>query len=64
MADSALEDIARQTWLDPVAAPLSSAVRRAYDAAGETGRRLENAAHGTWLGHPLHSALTDISPPQ
>ena len=60
MSDTALETIAQQTWLDPLAEPLSDAVHRAYDAAGETGRRLKNAAHGTWLGHPLHSAVTDI----
>jgi nitrite reductase/ring-hydroxylating ferredoxin subunit/uncharacterized membrane protein len=60
MADSALDTIARQTWLEPIAEPLSGAVRGAYDAVGAPGRRLKNAAHGTWLGHPLHSALTDV----
>jgi len=24
------------------------------------GRRIEDFLHGKWLGHPLHSALTDI----
>ena len=60
MADNALDTIAGQTWLAPIAEPLSAAVRNAYEAGGETGRRLKNAAHGTWLGHPLHSALTDV----
>jgi nitrite reductase/ring-hydroxylating ferredoxin subunit/uncharacterized membrane protein len=60
VADTALDTIARQPWIEPLAEPLSAAVHGAYDAAGETGRRLKNAAHGTWLGHPLHSALTDV----
>src|SRR5260221_5538628 len=55
-----MDTLAQQTWLDPLAEPLSAAVHRAYATVGETGRRLKNAAHGTWLGHPLHSALTDI----
>jgi nitrite reductase/ring-hydroxylating ferredoxin subunit/uncharacterized membrane protein len=60
MTDTALDTIANQGWLEPIAEPLSAAVHDAYDAAGETGRRLKNAAHGTWLGHPVHSVLTDI----
>jgi len=60
VADTALDTIAGQTWLEPIAEPLSAGVRNAYRAGGETGRRLKNAAHGTWLGHPLHSALTDV----
>lgn len=60
MSDTALDTIVQQTWLEPLAEPLSAAVHGAYDAAGEAGRRLKNAAHGTWLGHPLHSVLTDV----
>jgi nitrite reductase/ring-hydroxylating ferredoxin subunit/uncharacterized membrane protein len=60
MSDTALDTIAQQSWLEPIADPLSAAVHGAYDAAGDAGRRLKNAAHGTWLGHPLHSALTDV----
>src|SRR5258708_36561572 len=60
MTDTALDAITQQSWLDPVAEPLSDAVHGAYDAAGEAGRRLKNAAHGTWLGPPLPSVLTDI----
>lgn len=60
MADTALDTVTRQAWIEPLAEPLSAAVHGAYDAAGDAGRRLKNAAHGTWLGHPLHSALTDV----
>jgi nitrite reductase/ring-hydroxylating ferredoxin subunit/uncharacterized membrane protein len=60
MSDTALAAVAQQAWLEPLGESLSTAVRSAYDAAGDAGRQLKNAAHGTWLGHPLHSALTDV----
>jgi len=46
--------------LDRIAEPLSRGVRGAYAAAGPTGTRIKDAAHGVWLGHPLHPAFTDI----
>ena len=46
--------------LDRVAEPLSKAVREAYEAQGAVGRRAKNAAHGVWLGHPLHPVFTDV----
>jgi nitrite reductase/ring-hydroxylating ferredoxin subunit/uncharacterized membrane protein len=52
--------IERQRWLDRLAEPLSRAVARVYEAAGEPGRIVKNALHGTWLGHPLHPVLTDV----
>jgi len=60
VADTALETIADQPWLQPIADPLSKAVQKAYEAAGDTGRQVKNAVHGVWLGHPLHPVLTDI----
>ncbi|MDQ2774608.1 MAG: hypothetical protein M3Y57_06740 [Acidobacteriota bacterium] len=35
-------------------------VKDAYEAAGEPGWTIKNALHGVWLGHPLHSAITDV----
>jgi nitrite reductase/ring-hydroxylating ferredoxin subunit/uncharacterized membrane protein len=49
-----------QPALDTVAEPLAKAIRGAYEAAGDTGRQLKNAAHGVWLRHPLHPVFTDI----
>lgn len=61
MAENAsLELIDRQEWLDPVADELKKSVRAAFGAAGESGRKVKNALHGTWLGHPLHPVLTDV----
>ena len=62
MAEAALDRLTEglQSWLDPVAEPLTAAVHQAYEAAGDGGRSLKNAAHGVWLGHPLHPVFTDI----
>jgi nitrite reductase/ring-hydroxylating ferredoxin subunit/uncharacterized membrane protein len=57
---NALSRFADQPALDALADPLSRAVRGAYEAAGDAGRRAKNAAHGVWLGHPLHPVFTDV----
>ncbi len=31
-----------------------------FNLLGERGRRMQSLLHGTWLGHPIHPALTDI----
>jgi nitrite reductase/ring-hydroxylating ferredoxin subunit/uncharacterized membrane protein len=50
--------VANQKWIDASAGPLQKAVRSLF--TGEGGREIKNFLHGTWLGHPLHPALTDI----
>lgn len=50
----------QQDWLEPVGDKLQSAISDLYNSGGEAGRKIEDFFHGTWLGHPLHSALTDI----
>lgn len=60
MAESVTETLEQQRWLDPVAEPLSATIRGTFERAGESGRQLKDALHGTWLGHPLHPVLTDI----
>jgi nitrite reductase/ring-hydroxylating ferredoxin subunit/uncharacterized membrane protein len=51
---------AEQDWLDAIADVLQPLVGEAFAAAGPAGQRIKNLLHGTWLGHPLHPALTDI----
>jgi nitrite reductase/ring-hydroxylating ferredoxin subunit/uncharacterized membrane protein len=61
MADTtALTRIVDNAPLDPIAEPLSKAVRGAYEAAGPIGQQAKNAMHGVWLGHPLHPVFTDL----
>jgi len=55
-----LEAIDRQQWLEPVAEEIQQAVHRTFESAGESGRSVKDALHGTWLGHPVHAVLTDI----
>jgi len=52
VAHTALDTLAETPDLDTVADPLSTAVHRAYDVAGDAGRALKNVMHGVWLGHP------------
>jgi nitrite reductase/ring-hydroxylating ferredoxin subunit len=59
-ATTALSRLTDQPALDPIAEPLSKAVRQAYELAGPAGQTAKNAAHGVWLGHPLHPAFTDL----
>jgi nitrite reductase/ring-hydroxylating ferredoxin subunit/uncharacterized membrane protein len=44
----------------PVEDALQRAVAAAFKAGGNAGRAVKNFLHGTWLGHPLHPALTDV----
>ena len=60
MAQTNLEAIANQPWLDSVGKPLSEAVRALFTNAGAAGQTAKNALHGVWLGHPLHPVLTDV----
>lgn len=54
------EVFAEQSWLEPVDAVLGGAVSATFAAAGPAGRFMKDMLHGTWLGHPLHPALTDL----
>jgi nitrite reductase/ring-hydroxylating ferredoxin subunit/uncharacterized membrane protein len=54
--NTALEIIDRQKWLDPLADKIQEAVGGVLDSVPQ----VKDFLHGTWLGHPLHSALTDV----
>jgi nitrite reductase/ring-hydroxylating ferredoxin subunit/uncharacterized membrane protein len=60
IGDLAVAVVERQEWLDTVADRLQKVVGAVFQAGGEAGRRARDVLHGTWLGHPLHPALTDI----
>ncbi len=60
MAGSALEIIGRQRWLDRAASGMQAIAARSLSRKGPVRRSVKNALHGTWLGHPLHPALTDV----
>jgi nitrite reductase/ring-hydroxylating ferredoxin subunit/uncharacterized membrane protein len=56
--DQALE---RMDTVEEVGTRVSRAVHAAVLDGGEPTRQLADALHGTWLGHPLHPVLTDVT---
>lgn len=55
-----VEFVERQNWLEPLETGAHRAVSDAFKNNGETGRRIQDALQGKWLGHALHPALTDV----
>lgn len=47
--------------LGPLGANLKQSLHQAVLAGGKPTRMLADVLHGTWLGHPLHPALTDVT---
>lgn len=47
-----------QAWLDKLANPLQSWIRRLTDTP--RFNKLRNILQGTWLGHPVHPVITDV----
>jgi nitrite reductase/ring-hydroxylating ferredoxin subunit len=55
-----VDRIASQPWLDTGADAVKQAVQKVYDGMGSASVPVRNFLHGVWLGHPLHSVITDI----
>src|SRR4051812_47077886 len=55
-----VEAVGEVSALERASETIQPAVVRAFESAGEAGREVKNALHGTWLGHPLHPVLTDV----
>jgi nitrite reductase/ring-hydroxylating ferredoxin subunit/uncharacterized membrane protein len=52
--------IGRQSWLDRPSYRLEHALTLVFATFGRRRERVSNFLHGTWLGHPLHPALTAL----
>ncbi len=52
--------VERQTWLDTLAHPIQSWLLKFFGQPGESNRKLKDMLNGTWFGHALHPALTDV----
>ncbi|WP_055401365.1 MULTISPECIES: Rieske 2Fe-2S domain-containing protein [unclassified Mycobacterium] len=52
--------LGRQEWLDRPSYRLEHGLTFLFAAMGRHRDRISNALHGTWLGHPLHPALTSV----
>jgi nitrite reductase/ring-hydroxylating ferredoxin subunit/uncharacterized membrane protein len=57
IATQLIKSIERQDWLEPIEESVQNAVSSAF---GHTGRGVQDALNGVWLGHPLHPVITDI----
>lgn len=54
------EVIDHQEWTESVGDRLDQGITRVLDETGDAGQGAANFLHGTWMGHPLHPAVTDI----
>lgn len=55
-----IDGVAQQRWLDHASDLAQRALQQLFDSGGAAGRAIEDALHGTGLGHPIHPAITDI----
>jgi nitrite reductase/ring-hydroxylating ferredoxin subunit/uncharacterized membrane protein len=56
----AIATLGRQRWLDRPSYRLEHALTLMFATFGRSRERVSNVLHGTWLGHPLHPALTTL----
>jgi uncharacterized membrane protein len=57
---NAIDVIDEYDWIEPVADALAAGVETSLSSAGPLAPGVRNFLHGTWMGHPLHPALTDV----
>jgi nitrite reductase/ring-hydroxylating ferredoxin subunit/uncharacterized membrane protein len=50
----------QKEWLDPLGRSVVDALKQVKQRGGKNARMAMDVAHGVWLGHPLHPALTDV----
>jgi len=60
VTDAAIGRIEAAEWLDGPAFQLANAVALPQRLAGTPGKRVRNALHGTWYGHPVHPMLVTV----
>ncbi|WP_230532769.1 DUF2231 domain-containing protein [Microvirga roseola] len=60
ITDAAIGRIEAAEWLDGPAFTLANAVALPQRLAGTPGKRVRNALHGTWFGHPVHPMLVTV----
>src|SRR3954452_9896382 len=58
--EAAIGRIEAAEWLDGPAYSLANAAALPQRLAGRPGKRVRNALHGTWYGHPVHPMLVTV----
>lgn len=51
---------AQRYWLDPVGETIQNGISGLLAAGGPAARRAKDFLNGTWLGHPMHAAISDV----
>lgn len=57
---SVIHWIDRQPWLEKLSKALQKIVVSIFSSGGPAAIKIRDFLHGTWLGHPVHPALTDV----
>ncbi len=52
--------IDRQPWLEWISKTTQKIVVSIFSSGGPAALKIRDFLHGTWLGHPVHPALTDV----
>ena len=60
VTEALIKTVEQQEALDRLSDKIQPLVVDAFKSSGLAGRKAKNLLHGTWLGHPLHPALTDV----
>jgi uncharacterized membrane protein len=60
MASGLIKVIEEQGALEQISNTIQPAINGIFESAGSVGQGIKNVLQGSWLGHPLHPALTDI----
>jgi nitrite reductase/ring-hydroxylating ferredoxin subunit len=60
VTEALIRTVEQQEVLDQLSDKIQPLVSNAFASTGPAGREVKNFLHGTWLGHPLHPALTDV----
>lgn len=55
-----IKSIEENDWLGTAGDAVQPVIIKAFKAGGDAGQQIKDALHGTWLGHPLHPAITDV----
>ena len=58
--DRLVHAVENQQWIDRPSYKLEHLVALAYNSLGGRSTTAQDTLHGRWLGHPLHSVLTDV----
>lgn len=52
--------VERQTWLDKPSKQFAKGMQIFFERLPDSGRPVQDALHGTWLGHALHPVLVTV----